>query len=336
MFPNFFSYNYLNPNIFWLFLLFAPIIIWYVWKQSQSVPHVRMSSLQDYKALKPSLLQYFSHSTFALRMCAFALIICALARPVSFDSFAKSSTYGIDIVLAIDVSSSMLAQDLRPDRLEAAKEVAAKFINSRPHDRIGLVVFSGESFTQTPLTTDHATLLNQLSELRAFMIEDGTAIGMGLGLSINRLKESKAASRIVVLLTDGVNNTGDIEPLTAAELAQKYGIKVYTIGVGTRGLAPFPVFDARGNSLRTIMARVEIDEEKLAEISKLTGGQYFRATNKNELQKIYETIDTLEKTKIEDYKMTTKHEEFPLFILWALCLLALEMILKQTLFKRFP
>ncbi len=335
MFPNIFAYSYLNPNVFWSFLLFAPIIIWYVWKQSQSVPHVRMSSLQDYQVLKPSLLQYFSHSTFMLRMCAFALIICALARPVSFDNFSKSSTYGIDIVLAIDVSSSMLAQDLRPDRLEAAKEVAAKFINSRPHDRIGLVVFSGESFTQTPLTTDHATLLNQLSELHSGMIQNGTAIGMGLGLSINRLRESKAASRIVVLLTDGMNNSGDIEPMTAAELAQKYGIKIYTIGAGTRGMAPNPVVDNFGRK-HTIMAPVEIDEEMLTKIAKLTGGQYFRATNKDELLKIYETINSLEKTKIEDYKMTTKNEEFPLFILWVLIFLALEMILKQTIFKRFP
>lgn len=334
MFSNIFTYSYLNPNVFWLFLLFAPIIIWYVWKQSQSVPHVRMSSLQDYLLLKPSLLQYFSHSTFVLRMCAFALIICALARPVSFDNFSKSSTYGIDIVLAIDVSSSMLAQDLRPDRLEAAKEVAAKFITSRPFDRIGLVVFSGESFTQTPLTTDHATLLNQLSELQSGMIQDGTAIGMGLGLSINRLKESKATSRVVVLLTDGNNNSGDIEPVTAAELAQKYGIKIYTIGVGTRGLAPYPVVDAGQKHI--IMVQVEIDEEMLTAISKLTGGQYFRATNKNELLKIYETIDALEKTKIDDFKMTTKQEEFPLFILWALIFLALEMILTHTLFKRFP
>lgn len=335
MFPHLFSYSYLNPNVFWLFLLFVPIIIWYVWKQSQSVPHVRMSSLQDYKALTPSLLQYFAHATFVLRMCAFALIICALARPVSFDNFSKTSTYGIDIVLAIDVSGSMLAQDLRPDRLEAAKEVAAKFINSRPFDRIGLVVFSGESFTQTPLTSDHATLLNQLSELKSGMIQDGTAIGMGLGLSINRLKESKAASRIVVLLTDGINNSGDIEPLTAAELAQKYGIKMYAIGVGTRGMAPYPAVDMSGQK-RIVMAPVEIDEEMLTKIAKLTGGQYFRATNTQELQKIYETIDALEKTKIEDYKMTTKQEEFPPFILWALILLVLEMILKQTLFKRFP
>jgi Ca-activated chloride channel family protein len=307
-----------------------------VWKQSQSVPHVRISSLQDYKALKPSLLQYFAHSTFVLRMCAFALIICALARPVSFNNFSKSSTYGIDIVLAIDVSTSMLAQDLRPDRLEAAKEVAAKFITSRPNDRIGLVVFSGESFTQTPLTTDHATLLNQLLELRTGLIAPGTAIGMGLGTSLNRLKNSSATSRIVVLLTDGVNNVGDIEPLTAAELAKKYGIKVYTIGVGTRGVALSPAFDEHGNKVGMEMVQVEIDDEMLTEIAKLTGGRYFRATNKDELLKIYETIDELEKTKIDDYKMITKNEEFPLFILWALILLALEMILKQTLFKRFP
>ncbi|MDR2963116.1 MAG: VWA domain-containing protein [Bacteroidales bacterium] len=335
MFPHLFSYTYLHPAVFWLFLLFIPIIAWYVWKQSQSVPHVRMSSLGDYKDLKTSLLQYFLHSAFVLRLCALALIICALARPVSFSIHSKSSTYGIDIVLAMDISSSMLAQDLRPDRLEAAKEVAANFINSRPNDRIALVVFSGESFTQTPLTTDHATLLNQLAEIHSGMIQDGTAIGMGLGLSINRLKESTAASRIVVLLTDGVNNMGDIEPITAAELAQKYGIKIYTIGVGTRGMAPYPLIDAYGKT-HIQMAPVEIDEEMLTAIAKLTGGQYFRATNKQELQKIYDTIDALEKTKIEDYNMTSKQEEFPLLLLWALCLLALEIILKQTIFKRFP
>lgn len=334
MFPHLFSYSYLNSHVFWLFLLFLPIILWYVWKQSQSVAHVRMSSLSDYATLKPSLLQYFSHSTFVLRMAAFALIICALARPVSFDKFSNSTTYGIDIVLAMDVSSSMLAQDLRPDRIEAAKEVAAQFINSRSNDRIGLVVFSGESFTQTPLTTDHATLLNQLSELKSGMIQDGTAIGMGLGLSINRLRESSAKSRVVVLLTDGVNNSGDIEPMTAAELAQKYGIKIYTIAVGTRGMAPYPVLE--NGRKRTVMVSAEIDEEMLTAIAKITGGQYFRATNTDELKKIYETIDSLEKTKIEDLSMTTKHEEFPLIVLWALCLLALEMILKQTIFKRFP
>lgn len=321
---------YENPEYFWLFLLFIPIIAWYIWKHTDLFAHVKAASLQDFESLPTSPKQYLIHIPFILRLLAIAMIIVALARPVSVDTYSDSTTYGVDIVLSMDVSTSMLAMDLKPNRIEAAKDVAANFINNRPYDRMGLVVFASECFTQCPLTTDHVTLLNLLDELDCGMLEDGTAIGMGLALAVNRLKDSKAISKVIVLLTDGDNNSGEIEPITAAELASKYGIRVYTIGVGSNGQVPYPT------PYGTQMVQNSFDESALVKIAKMTNGKYFRATNKKELVKIYETIDSLEKTKIEDYKFTQKKDEFMPFVLLALLLLAIEFILSQTICKRFP
>lgn len=325
--------TFLHKQVLWALLVLVPLIAWYIFKQHTRVAHVSVSSLSGFAFIPKTIYVYIQHIPFVFRIITIACIIVALARPVSYDTFADSTTYGVDIVLAMDISSSMLAQDLKPDRLEASKDVAAKFITNRPYDRIGLVVFSGESFTQCPLTSDHATLLNQLDELKSGIIEDGTAIGTGLGLSVTRLKDSKAISKVVVLLTDGVNNRGDIDPLTAAELAQKYGVRIYTIGVGTQGEAPYPVQTMWGIQFQ--MMPVEIDEAVLKKIAKTTGGSYFRATNKKELFEIYQTIDSLEKTKIEDFKFTTKQEMYAGFVLWSLVFLVFEFIVKQAIIKKY-
>ena len=324
---------FLHKYFLWGLVILIPCVVWYIYSHSKNAVSVHVSSISSFSGISQSVYIYIQHIPFVLRILAFASIIIALARPVSYDTFADSTTYGVDIVLAMDISSSMLAQDLKPDRLEASKDVAAKFIANRPYDRIGLVVFSGESFTQCPLTTDHATLLNQLDQLKSGMIEDGTAIGTGLGLSVTRIKDSKAISKVVVLLTDGVNNRGDIDPLTAAELAKKYGVRIYTIGVGTQGEAPYPVQTLWGIEFQ--MMPVEIDEVVLQKIANITGGKYFRATNKKELLEIYQTIDSLEKTKIEDYKFTTKKEMYAGFVLWALVFLVLEFIFKQFGLRKY-
>lgn len=325
--------SFLYPQVLWGLLLIPLLTAWYLFRHRTSQAQIHVSSTQDFAHIPRSIFVYVQHIPFVLRMSIISLIITALARPVSYDTFADSTTYGVDIVLAMDVSSSMLAQDLKPDRLEASKDVAAKFIINRPTDRIGLVVFSGESFTQCPLTTDHATLLNHLDELKSGIIEDGTAIGTGLGLSVSRIKDSKAISKVIVLLTDGVNNRGDIDPLTAAELAQKYGIRIYTIGVGSQGEAPYPVQTMWGIQFQ--MMPVEIDEAVLQKIAKTTGGKYFRATNKKELFDIYQTIDSLEKTKIEDFKFTTKYELFAGFVWWALLLVVMEFCIKLFGTKKY-
>lgn len=323
-------FSYENPEYFWLFLLFIPLIAWYIWKHTTLFAHVKSASLQDYENIPTSPRQYLIHIPFILRLIAIAFVIVALARPVSVDTYSDSTTYGVDIVLSIDVSTSMRAMDLKPNRLEAAKDVVANFINNRPYDRMGLVVFASECFTQCPLTTDHVTLLNLLNDLECGMITDGTAIGMGLALAVGRLKDSKAISKVIVLLSDGDNNSGDVDPVTAAELAAKFGIRVYTIGVGRKGDVPYPT------QFGTQMVQNSFNETDLIKIAKMTNGQYFRATNKKELAKIYETIDSLEKTKIEDYKFTQKKEEFAPFVFLALIILCIEFILSQTICKRFP
>ncbi len=328
------GFQYENANLLWFLFLLLPLIVWYVFNYKKTHPTVKVSGMQDFQEIKTSSIVYLQHIPFIFKLLALALFIIALARPVTFDSYTDSTSYGVDIVLSMDVSGSMKAQDLRPNRLEAAKDVAATFINTRSSDRIGLVVFSGESFTQSPITTDHATLLNLLDELESGMIEDGTAIGMGIASGVSRLKTSKAISKVIVLLTDGVNNSGDIDPLTAAELAKKYGIRIYTIGVGTRGKAPFPVETMFGTQLQYF--DVEIDEAVLSKIAKTTDGKYFRATNKKELLNIYETIDSLEKTKIEDFKHTQKTEEYWRFLIAGLIALCIDFILRLTVFKRFP
>ncbi len=276
------------------------------------------------------------HAPFVLRCCALAAIVVALARPQTTTTHdATSKAEGIDIAFAIDISGSMLARDFSPDRMEAAKETASRFISARPNDRMALVVFAGESFTQSPLTTDRNTLQGLLAGIHVGMVEDGTAIGNGLATAINRLRDSEAVSRVIVLLTDGVNNSGQIAPMTAAEIAKTFGIRVYTIGVGTRGTAPSPAYDAMGR-LVFVDAPVEIDEEMLSEIAAMTGGEYFRATDNNSLQNIYAKIDTLERSKIEVEGGIERHELFALWALIALACLVLEFLVDRILIRRLP
>lgn len=272
------------PYYFWLLLITVPIIVWYILKKRKSQATIRFSSTESFENDKISVGKYLRHILFVLRILVISLFIVILARPQAINHEHEDLTKGIDIILALDISSSMLARDFRPNRLEASKDLAIKFISGRRLDRIGLVVFSGETFTQCPLTVDHAVLINLFQDIKQGLLEDGTAIGIGLANAVNRLKNSEAISRVVILLTDGVNNSGEISPITAADLAAKYGIRVYTIGVGKNGYAPYPVQTSFGVSMQQM--EVEIDEKTLKIISEKTGGQYFRATNNNKLKQI--------------------------------------------------
>ncbi len=323
-----------NPYYLLLLLLLIPMIVWYIWKLRKSQASLQISSSSGFDKAPVSPKVYLRHLPFIFRIIALALLIIALARPQSTDSWQNSTTEGIDIVLAIDVSTSMLAEDLKPNRLEAAKEVAASFISGRPNDNIGLVVFAGESFTQCPLTTDHAVLLNLLKDIKCGIIEDGTAIGHGLATSVIRLKDSQAKSKVVILLTDGSNNRGEIAPVTAAEIARKYGVRVYTIAVGTKGTAPYPFQTPVGIRYQNIP--VEIDEGTLTQIAQITGGQYFRATNNKTLQSIYGEIDQMEKTKISVQEYSKKQEEYLVFALFGLLAFLLELLLRYTVLKNIP
>lgn len=295
---------------------------------------VKLSSIKAFST--PSFLAQLKPLLFVLRLLALASIITALARPQTKDiSTRTKTTKGIDIVMAIDVSSSMLARDLKPNRLAALKEVASDFIKQRPSDRIGLVAYAGESYTKTPITSDKSIVLGALREITYGQLEDGTAIGMGLATSVNRLKESKAISKVIILLTDGVNNSGFIEPQTAADLAVEYGIKTYTIGLGTNGNALTPVAYRRDGSFQYGMRQVEIDEALLKDIATVTGGKYFRATDNEKLEEIYEEINKLEKTEIEEFKYTRFEEKFRLWVFLAGALLLLEWALRASLFKSF-
>lgn len=333
MFDNF---TFESPQFFWLLLLLPIAAAWYVWKRNRQQAELRISSIRGFKA-KSSLLPVLRHGLFVLRLIALTLLIIAMARPRTTDvSTRTSSTQGIDIVLSIDVSASMLARDLKPNRLEALKEVAAEFIKGRPSDRIGLVEYAGESFTKTPVTSDKAIVLASLNEIEYnTIIESGTAIGMGLATSVNRLKDSKAKSKVIILLTDGVNNAGFIDPKIASELALEYEIKVYTIGVGSNGMALSPIGILPNGQFQYGMARVEIDEKLLEEIAQTTGGKYFRATDNEKLGEIYEEIDSLEKTEIEEFKYTNYEERFRPFLLLAGLLLILELFLRLTVFRSF-
>jgi len=299
----------------------------------KSKPNVTLSSTIAFRKIS-SWKDYLYHSLFALRLLAVALITIALARPQTHSENAQTKiTDGIDIVMAIDVSSSMLSQDLKPNRFEALKKVASQFVKDRPNDRIGLVVYAGESYTKTPVTTDKSIILNSLAELTYGQVEDGTAIGMGLATAVNRLKESKAKSRVIILLTDGVNNTGVIDPLIAAELAAEYGIKVYTVGIGTNGMALSPYALNPDGSIMYRMLQVEIDESLMKKIAQITHGRYFRATNNQKLQQIYDEINKLETSKIEEFKYTEVDEKFRLLVIIATVLLLLEFLLKHTVFR---
>lgn len=326
--------EFANPDFFWLLLLLPLAILWYFFKRNEQNASLQISSIKGFT--KQGILPKLKPLLFLLRLLALAGIIVAMARPQTMDVSTKTkTTEGIDIVMAIDVSSSMLARDLKPNRLAALKNVAADFIKKRPSDRIGLVAYAGESYTKTPITSDKSIVLSALREITYGQLNDGTAIGMGLATSVNRLKESKAISKIIILLTDGVNNSGFIEPQTAAELAVEYGIKTYTIGLGTNGNALTPIQYNADGSFRYGMRQVEIDEELLKDIAKVTGGKYFRATDNEKLEAIYDEINKLEKTEIEEFKYTRYEEKFRPWVLLAGALLLLEWILRHTLFRSF-
>jgi Ca-activated chloride channel family protein len=325
-----------DPQFFWLLLLLPLALGWYIWKRHRQTAELRISSIKGFEA-KPGLLGRFRPILFILRLLVLALVITALARPRSVDvSSRTSSNFGVDIVMAIDISASMLARDLDPNRLEATKKVAADFVRNRPADRIGLVVYAGESFTQTPITSDKTIVLSALEDIEYNnMLENGTAIGMGLATAVNRLKDSKAESKVIILLTDGMNNAGFIDPKIASELAVEFGIKVYTIGVGSNGTALSPVAILPNGNFQYGRVPVEIDEALLEEISETTGGKYFRATDNKSLEEIYDEIDELEKTEIEEFRFYNYEEKFRPLILLAGFLLLIEVLLRFTVFRSF-
>jgi len=330
------NFEFVNPEFFWLFLLLPVVLFWYLLKRQKQTATLRISSIQGFKTSK-NWLAKLQPLLFAMRLLALSALIVAMARPRNVDESTRiKTTKGIDIVMAIDVSASMLARDLKPNRLDALKQVASRFINGRPNDRIGLVEYAGESYTKTPLTSDKSIVLSSLKDIRYnTIIEGGTAIGMGLATSVNRLKDSRAKSKVIILLTDGVNNTGFIDPRTASELAMEFGIKVYTIGLGTNGLAISPIGIKANGQFQYGNVQVEIDEELLKEIAQTTGGKYFRATNNTKLSEIYDEINKLEKTEIEEFKYKNYDEKFRPLALFALGLIAMEFLLRNTVFKSF-
>ena len=333
MFENF---EFVNPQLFWLFLILPVLTVWYFWKRKEQTASLQISSIKGFKTGK-NWLAKLRPILFVFRLFALSAIIVAIARPRTVDESTRIKTsQGIDIVIAIDVSASMLARDLKPNRLEALKTVAARFIKARPNDRIGLVEYAGESYTKTPLTSDKSIVLSSLKSIvYNTIIEGGTAIGSGLATSVNRLKDSRAKSKVIILLTDGVNNTGYIDPKIASELAVEFGIKVYTIGLGSNGLAMSPISIRPNGRFQYGNVQVEIDEVLLKNIAKITGGQYFRATSTTKLSEIYDEINKLEKTDIEEFKYTNYDEMFRPWVLFALGMLGIEMLLRFTLFRSF-
>jgi len=329
-----FNYVFESPGYLYLLVVLIPIIVWYILKQKFSVSTITISTLDAFGTFKTSFRNILKHILFVFRILAIAFIIIALARPQSTNSWQNVTTEGIDIIISMDISGSMLARDFKPDRLEAGKNIAAEFINSRPNDRIGLVVFSGESYTQCPLTTDHAVLINLFKSITFGLINDGTALGDGIATSINRLKNSNAKSKTIILLTDGVNNAGSVAPVTAAEIAKTFGIRIYTIGVGSLGQAPYPVQTQFGTQIQ--MINVEIDEPVLKQIAEMTDGKYFRATNNEKLREIYKEIDKMEKTKIAVKEYKKHKDEFMPFVLIAALLFFAELLLKFLFLKKLP
>lgn len=328
--------EFLNKELFWMLLLIPIALVWYVFKHNKQTAELKISSTSGFKTVS-SFWPKFKHLLFVFRLIALGLLITALARPRTVDvSTRTKTTRGIDIVMAIDVSASMLAKDLRPNRLEALKQVASDFIDGRPNDRIGLVEYAGEAYTKTPITSDKSIVQRSLRDIKYnTIIEGGTAIGMGLATSVNRLKDSRAKSKVIILLTDGVNNSGFIDPKIASELAVEYGIKVYTIGLGTNGMALSPISINPNGSFRYGRQQVEIDEDLLSEIADVTGGKYFRATNNKKLAEIYNEINKLEKTEIEEKKYYNYEEKYRPLVLLAGLLLLLELILRNTIFRSF-
>ena len=329
--------NLAHPGYLWLFLLFIPLIAWYVWSQRKANPSMRMSSISAFKGLSTSWKVYVKHFSFVLKLAALSCLIIILCRPQTYDKWSMSDTVGTDIVMAIDISASMLSRDLQPDRLEAAKKVASDFVAKRESDNIGLVIFAGEGFTLLPMTTHQATLLNTIHEISINMLDaDGTAIGDGIATAINRIKDGKAKSKSIILLTDGTNNSGVVAPLTAAEIAQKEGIRIYTIGLGTRGTAETPYAQGFGGELLYKPMPVTIDEESLKKVAQMTGGKYFRATDNDVLTSIFNEIDKLEKTKIDVKNFTNTQDNYMPWA-WALLLLVLlNLTISYTVLRRIP
>ena len=331
--------EFANKEYLLLLLLVVPYVVWYMFYRKHSEPTLRMSDTYHLHFIPKSWRVLMMPVLPVLRVLAFVLLVVAMARPQTSNSWKNKTVDGIDIMLAIDVSTSMLAEDLKPNRIEAAKQVAAEFIAGRPNDNIGLTIFAGESFTQCPMTTDHASLLNMLQGVRTDiaargLIEDGTAIGMGLANAVSRLKGSKAKSKVVILLTDGSNNMGDLSPMTSAEIAKSMGIRVYTIGVGTNKVAPYPMPVAGG--VQYVNVPVEIDTKTLGQIAATTNGEFYRATNTRELHNIYKEIDKLEKTKFSVTKFSKSYEAYQMFALGALVALLLELLLRVTVFRKLP
>ena len=330
------NFEFVNPQLFWLFLLLPALIFWYFWKRNQQTATLTISSIDGFRTSK-NWLAKTRPALFVLKLLALAFIIIAMARPRTVDESTRvKTTKGIDIVIAIDVSASMLARDLKPNRLEALKNVASRFIQARPNDRLALVEYAGESYTKTPLTSDKNIVLSSLKSIKYNnVIEGGTAIGMGLATSVNRLKESRAKGKVIILLTDGVNNSGFIDPKIASELAVEFGIKVYTIGLGSNGMALSPIGIKDNGTFQYGNIQVQIDEDLLKQIAETTGGKYFRATSNTKLKEIYEEINKLEKTEIEETKYKSYNELFRPLVLAAFGLLLFELLLRYTVFRSF-
>jgi len=326
--------TFANPGFLYLLILVPIMAGWYIYRFRKNTASLQVSSTEVFENTPASIKQYFYHLLIVLRLLALSLLIVAMARPQSSSKRQNVSIEGIDIVMALDISSSMLAQDLKPNRLDAAKNVALQFFKGRPDDRIGLVVFAGEAFTQCPLTTDKSVIEEMMDDIHSGMIEDGTAIGDGLATAVNRLKESQAISKVIILLTDGQNNAGSLDPVSAAEIAKIYGIRIYTIGVGTYGYAPYPVQTPSGIQYQNM--EVKIDEDLLKKVADMTDGKYFRADNNKKLEEIYQEIDKLEKSKIDVTEFQKKHEEFLPLALLALALLIMEILLRNSIFRSVP
>ena len=326
----------LHPGRLWLLLLLLPIIAWYVYNYRTSFPTMRLSTTSPFSSLPSSWKQWLGHLLFAMKLAALACLIVILCRPQSHDSWAESDVEGTDIVVALDVSTSMLARDFKPDRLEAAKEVATQFVSGRENDNIGLVIFAAESFTQVPMTMDKATLVNAIGQVKTGMLQDGTAIGDGIATSINRIKDGKAKSKSIILLTDGSNNTGVVAPITAAQIAKQYGIKIYTIGVGRNGTAPYPVAIDYNGRVQYQTLPVVIDEATLRKIASSTGGKYYRATDKNVLSTIFNDIDQLEKTHLDVQRFSHSEDHYMPWAIALLVLTVLAIVMEYTIMRRVP
>lgn len=326
--------QYAHPQYLWLFAIYLPLIAWYIAKQRGAKPAMSISTIKPIKSVGRSWKQYVRHLLFLLRLGAIGCLIIILARPQTRDSWNTTSTEGTDIVIALDVSSSMLAMDFTPDRLEAAKSVAADFVAGRESDNIGVVIFAGESLTGVPMTVDRAMLLNYINSINMNILPDGTAIGDGIATSLNRLKEGKAKSRSIILITDGSNNTGVVAPLTAAEVAKELGARIYTIGIGTNGTANYPVMTPLGKQIQQIP--VVIDENTLRSVADMTGGKYFRATNDRVLRDVFEEIDQLEKTRMDVRHFSHAEDNYMMWAWLAFGLVALELLLRYTATRSIP